>query len=211
MSLNWIVEGVPRAYEARRSRIHDVEPLWRAALVEALHNDGVLRQKATARRAQRAYSEIAEPSADRAPVLTAARIMTTPVLSLPADATLEQALALMRERELRHIPVTDGDGALVGMVSDRDLMRAGLVLPAPHDGPEGEHAGGAGDTLLSKVMSRRILTARPEGAVRDVAHVMVEERVSSVPVVDDGRLVGIITSTDILRAVVTHSPLDLWV
>lgn len=209
MSLNWIVEGVPRPYEVRRSRVRDVDPAWRTALIESLRNDGETRQRATAQRARRAYAEVEEAAAPRAQALTAEQLMTAPVLTLPGDAPLAQAMALMREREIRHVPVTDAGGSLIGMVSDRDLLRAGLA-PASPDGDDSPRP--AADSPLTDVMSRRVLTAPPSAPVRDVVHVMVDEHVSSIPVVEaSGRLVGIITSTDILRAVIAGSPLDLWV
>lgn len=220
MSLNWMVEGIPRPYEVRPSRAaRELDAAHRPAQPERARNDDDHPAPQAVRRARRAYADVEDQGASRQPALTAAHIMTAPVLTLPVDASVREALALMGARAIRHVLVTSAEGALVGLVSDRDLPR--LVVdplqgPAP-DSPVGADGSAPGhllpplDAELRAVMSTRLLTAPPDTHIREIAQVMVDERVSCVPVLDQDRLVGIVTSTDVLRAVVTRSPLDLWV
>lgn len=236
MSLNWIVEGIPRPYEVRPSRTaRPLDPLLRAKQAQRVRNDDDHPGPNVLRKARRVYAEAEDQTSDRRPAVTATHIMTTPVLTLPRDAPLREALELMRARTIRHVPVTGAAGALVGMVSDRDLPR---IVALEEEGGQGASPAGEGarpdgpdgaapiigpveqraapprrlDARLDAVMSTRLLTALPDTPIREVAQVMLDERVSCIPVLDaDGQLVGIITSTDILRAVITRSPLELWV
>jgi acetoin utilization protein AcuB len=92
---------------------------------------------------------------------------------------------LLQRRGIRHLPVLD-QGALVGIISDRD------VKTAMASGADMERLT-AGD-----VMTRDVLTTAPMFAVEEAARVMVTERISALPVTEAGRLVGIVTETDIL-------------
>ncbi|GMV39668.1 MAG: hypothetical protein AMXMBFR64_13840 [Myxococcales bacterium] len=219
MSLTWMVEGVPRPYEVRPSRsARELDAAHRAAQPERARKDDDHPAAQAVRRARRAYADVEDQAAARQPAVTAAHIMTSPVLTLPEDASVREALALMQARAIRHVPVTSAEGALVGLVSDRDLPRLVVEppeMPAP-DSPAGAEGSAPGhlppdlDAPLRAVMSTRLLTAPLDTPIREIAQVMVDERVSCVPVLDRDRLAGIVTSTDVLRAVVTRSPLELW-
>ena len=64
---------------------------------------------------------------------------------------------------------------------------------------------------LARVMSSRVLSATPATEIREIAHVMLDEQVRGIPILDSSRhLVGILTTSDILRAIVHRSPLELW-
>ena len=111
-------------------------------------------------------------------------IMKRAVLTVSPATTLAQALHLARERGIRHLPVVDGD-RLVGIVSDRDLKRA-LGLSTYED------------VRMGAIMTSGVRTAAPTFAVEDAARIMVTERISALPVTTEGRLVGLVTETDIL-------------
>ncbi len=124
-------------------------------------------------------------------------VMSKPVVSLPLTATLGDARALVRTRRFRHVPIVSATLHVAGIVSDRDLLREeGL----PEASPLREH------------MATPVLTADPDAPLRDVARVMLQERVGAMPVTDsEGRLVGIVTRTDLLRTLIVEGPIELWV
>ena len=132
--------------------------------------------------------------ADPQPVMTAAQLMSSPVLTADATWSLDRALSFMGEREVSHLPVLV-DGRLVGLVSDRDLLR--------HSEKE--------NTRVETVMSNRLLTARPDSNLWPVAKIMLAERVHCIIIVDaDGNLQGILTSLDLLGCMTHHAPIEVW-
>ena len=107
--------------------------------------------------------------------------------TIGSDQTLAQAHKIMRERNLRHLPVLRG-GKLIGVLSQRDLLftetLAGVDI----------HIDSVTDAMTPDVY-----TAHPEDAVRDVARVMAARKYGCAVVVENGRLLGIFTVTDALR------------
>lgn len=130
------------------------------------------------------------------PARLAEDIMTCGVETVEADERLDEALRRMKKGRFRHLPVADG-GRLVGILSDRD----GLQL-----GPEG-----AGLTV-EQAMSTELITAAPTTEIRALARAVVDHRISCLPVLDDdGFLVGIVTTVDLLRSMAHRAPVDLWI
>lgn len=129
--------------------------------------------------------------------------MTREVATVSPEATAVEALALCRERRIRHLPVLDSD-TLVGIVSDRDLRSA---TPALGDT---NRAAALEEIRARDVMSREVLTAFPDDPIEKAANVMRERKVGCLPVIGGGELVGIITSSDVMEALVhlvgAHEP-----
>ena len=132
--------------------------------------------------------------------------MTKRVLSLSGDDKVSKAWKIFIERRFRHLPIVSKDNKVVGILSDRDF----ISKPNSHLGavtaliPES-------DVLISGVMKTNIITAHPETEIRLIAKVMIERKIGSMPLIDEsGKLVGILTRTDILRAVVNNAPFELW-
>jgi acetoin utilization protein AcuB len=107
--------------------------------------------------------------------------MTPNPVTITGNMTAGQALAKMEEFHIRHFPVLDQGDALVGIVSEKDLLRAD---------PE---------TLVREVMTREVITVTEYTAMEEAARIMADHRISSLPVVRNGRLIGIITETDLFR------------
>jgi acetoin utilization protein AcuB len=130
--------------------------------------------------------------------ILAREVMTGPVVSLSPDADLVDAWKMICEKRFRHVPVVSQSGALVGIVSDRDvLLRAALIAAA-----ETAHKAHPGGTI-KEIMQTRVLTATPATEIRQIARVFFQERIGAMPVVDErGRLVGMITRSDVLRALI---------
>lgn len=157
------------------------------------------------RLAQQAYQQQAHQDIAPKPALLAQDLMTSPVTSLPSDRTLLEAWSVMKHKGIHHLPVTSVHGALVGMISDHDLLPYAQELESVNSpGPSAGHN-------LAHVMSSRVLSATPTTEIHEIARVMLDEHVSAIPILDSSRHpVGILSTSDILRAIAHQSPLELW-
>jgi len=130
-------------------------------------------------------------------------MMTYDVKVLTLDDTIETCLKMMQENKIRHIPVVDtaaeekGERHLVGIVSQRDVFRQ----ISPYLGKVGEEDSDskALKQPLTQIVTRKPETVSPQTKIQDMISIMVDNRIDSIPVVLDGDLVGIATSTDILK------------
>ena len=122
-------------------------------------------------------------------------VMHTDVVTVVPSATIAEAFRLTRARGIRHLPVVDG-GALLGIVSDRDLKRA--IPPSAMAAPAPELAA----LTVDRIMTRPVITTGPTVSVEEAGRVMVSEKISALPVTEGGRLVGIVTETDVVALLV---------
>jgi acetoin utilization protein AcuB len=124
--------------------------------------------------------------------------MSRGITTVRPESTLSAAARLMRDQKIRHLPVVDGVGDLVGILTARDLRQA---LFAPAVQAEGTNLPAVLDALtVGDVMTRGVVSVRAVASIRDAARMMHERRLGALPVVEGGRLVGILTETDVLRA-----------
>jgi acetoin utilization protein AcuB len=122
-------------------------------------------------------------------------VLTPSVVSIDPKTVLPDAVRLMRERGIRHLPVVE-DGRLVGIVSDRDLKRA---MASPATSLEVHELTYLLNRLeVGEIMTRTVITIGPMLPVEEAARLMVMEKVSALPVTEGDRLVGIVTETDVL-------------
>jgi acetoin utilization protein AcuB len=155
--------------------------------------------------AQQAYQQQAHQPPASQPALLAQDLMTSPVTWLPSDSTLLEAWTTMQHKGIHHLPVISGHGILVGMVSNHEL------LPYAHELESIDSPGPSAGHTLTRVMNSRVLSATPTTEVREIAHVMLDEQVNAIPILDSSsHLIGILTTSDILRAIVHRNPLELW-
>ncbi len=165
------------------------------------------QQESPGRRQQavEAYQSVEQLPQSRA-ALHAEQIMRSPVVTLAPEASVDEALALFRRRQVRHLPVVSADGQLVGMVSDRDILGhlAGVTENYRRQDPQD------GNTPVAGVMKSPVLTASPDTDVRYIARLFVEQRIGALPIVTDGELAGIIARSDVLSAVMRRYVLELW-
>ena len=122
-------------------------------------------------------------------------IMTREITTLAHDAMLLDAVMLMRSSGFRHVPVVNGD-KLVGLLSDRDVQRAAPSIFGKMT-PE-EYNRIFETTPIAKVMAKEPVTVSPAAPITDVVKMMHEQKFGSVPVVEGEKLVGIVTTTDLL-------------
>ncbi|MEX0959337.1 MAG: CBS domain-containing protein [Burkholderiales bacterium] len=126
-------------------------------------------------------------------------LMQTQVYTLQRNDKLLVADELMKQERIRHLPVLDEYGDLAGILSQRDLFR-GALLRALGYGSRAE------DLMLRSVavkeaMVEPVHTASPDTPLRDAAAKMLAHRIGCLPVVDNGKLVGMISESDMLRLV----------
>ena len=119
-------------------------------------------------------------------------IMNTEVVTLGPGNTIREALERMEDKKIRHLPIVDDKGEIVGIVSDRDLKEA---IPSSLIGKQDLSVY---DTLLSEIMTRDPLTGHPLDFVEEAAVIFYEHGIGCLPVVSAGKVVGIITETDLL-------------
>jgi CBS domain-containing membrane protein len=123
-------------------------------------------------------------------------MMGSPVTLKPED-TLDLANDVISLGRIRHIPVVE-DGRLIGLLSERDMLGAAA---ATIFGLKKSKSALLKTFLIKDVMKKKVVTVTLETPIKDAAHLMKENRIGCVPVVSAGALVGLVTTTDILRYV----------
>jgi acetoin utilization protein AcuB len=131
--------------------------------------------------------------------MTVRDLMTRQPVTIQPSETCQEAVRRMHAARVRHLPVVDGEGHLVGIVTDRDV-RHHLFSPAAYRDLGTVRV----DALLrqvpvSHIMSWPVITAGPDDDVPATAAVMLERKLGALPVVERERVVGIVTETDLLR------------
>ena len=125
-------------------------------------------------------------------------IMTGSPVTLKPEDTLDLANNVISLGRIRHIPVVE-DGRLIGLLSERDLMGAATIEIF---GLKQKRKSALLKTVLIKdVMKKRVISVKPDTPIKDAAPLMADKKIGCVPVVESGTLVGLLTTTDILRYV----------
>jgi CBS domain-containing protein len=126
--------------------------------------------------------------------MNARQLMTPEPLTVPVDTPLRAAVELMEEHEVRHLAVTGADARLLGIVSDRELMKAtGWLQPAVMEELE------IPLRTVREVLQPMPFTVSPDDDLHVVTERMLRWGIGCTPVVEDGHLIGMITETDLLR------------
>lgn len=117
--------------------------------------------------------------------------------TVSVDTPVTEALSLMRQKHIRRLPVVDKKGRLAGIVSEKDLLYAS---PSPATSLSVYEVG----YLLSKlkvkeVMSHDLITITSNAPIEKAACIMVDNKIGGLPVMEEGKMVGIITETDIFK------------
>jgi acetoin utilization protein AcuB len=141
-------------------------------------------------------------------VVYAEQIMSKNVETLLPSTPIPEAMRKVRQRRFRHFPIVDEKGKLMGIVSDRSLL-AHLVDQKTETW---EETWDLNNTPVSSILSRKVLTARPNASIREIAKILFDEHIGAMPILDDDEnLVGMITRSDILRAIIHYAPMQFWV
>jgi CBS domain-containing membrane protein len=124
-------------------------------------------------------------------------LMTERVFTLKARDDLEALYDLMDSRRVRHVPIVDNEGELVGLVTDRDLSRT--ALGAVEELPLSVERDILRRRRIRDIMVTEPDTIEPDAPLADAAEMLLENKVGCLPVVEGLHLVGIITEADFVR------------
>jgi acetoin utilization protein AcuB len=123
--------------------------------------------------------------------------MTRDPVTIRDDEGIDEGLKLMRDRKVRRLPVLDRHGRMIGIVADTDLLHA---APSPVSSLSVYEMHYLLARLkIKQVMTSPVITVNPDTPLEDAARIMVEKKIGGLPVIEDGKLVGIITETDIFK------------
>jgi CBS domain-containing protein len=144
-------------------------------------------------------------------------IMTTDVITVRAETTVGELADILAQNKISGVPVVDGEGRVLGMVSEADIilqdadlhfpyyiqfLESVIYLQSVHKFEERFRK--AFGTKVSEVMSGEVVAVSPETTVREVATLMADRNVNRLPVTENEKLVGIVTRGDIVRAIAEH-------
>jgi len=137
-------------------------------------------------------------------------IMTKNVISAAADTTVEQITALMMENHISAVPILNGDGTIIGLISEGDLMRrvegSGNAHKSWWLSLFSGHENSAQDFIVMRsrrvkdIMTRKVQVVAPDTPVADIARLLEEQRIKRVPVVENGKVVGIVSRGNLMQA-----------
>ena len=116
--------------------------------------------------------------------------MSSDLITIGKQASIQEAMALMKRESIRHLPVVDQQMKLVGWITDADLR--GVLIASMLE-----------ELTLEDVMIRKPFMVHPEMPLEEAARILLEKRVGGLPIVKDGTLVGVITTVDVLSAFIT--------
>ena len=193
--------AIPGLSAARRSRGIDQEggelgPEMRVFRRDN-HEDGQYQEAA------QAYRQMLRVSPERTPILHAYQSMSRDVMTLRPDTRVEDAWRQLAARGQGQAPVLDKTLRLVGLVSVQDLLTVINV--------EADTVRDILSRTVADVMTSPVVSTDPITDIRRVARVLLDYKLSGLPVVSEqAELVGILTRSDILRALVNDPPLSLW-
>ncbi len=123
-------------------------------------------------------------------MITIDEFMTPEPYTLRETDSIDDARKVMTEKHIRHIPVTDNDNHMLGLVTQRDVLAATGHGDVSHEGDS--------DIRLSDIMIRNVSSIHKTGSLRQAAMYLQSHKYGCLPVVSDDRLVGIITDTDFI-------------
>jgi CBS domain-containing protein len=110
------------------------------------------------------------------------------VVSVEPHRTLAEAIRTLSEKRIGAVVVMGADGALVGILSERDIIRA-----------LGELGGGALESAVSRSMTAKVVTCRPQTSIDELMEIMTTGRFRHVPVIENGRVAGIVSIGDVVK------------
>lgn len=157
-------------------------------------------------RAMDAYAAVEQSRKPQIPVLPAHQIMRSPVTTLPATATLNEAWAVMHREQIHYLVLLDEQNELVGVVNDRHLLQeaAGVGTLSKEEGID------LAKTPIQRLVRAPLVTASPDTDVRDIARVMLAQKVRAMPILDEeGELLGLVTRSDLMLGLANQN-LEVW-
>ncbi len=155
------------------------------------------------RQASQAYEKMERMEERKEPVFHAREIMSAPVITIEPEVTAADAWNRFNDAGVRNMPVVQGEGPMIGILSERELLKTLII----RDGKVEE----ARDIAVRDIMSAEVIATGPLTDIRRVAKAMLDQHVGLMPVVDEkAALIGVVTRSDILHAIIHHPGLSLW-
>ena len=134
------------------------------------------------------------------------RIMHTDLVTVTQDTTLVQARDIINEKQIKHLLVVDKKEALIGIISDRDLKQSWASPATALSAHELNYL--LVKLTVDMIMVKKIITIQPGTTIERAAQIMQENRISAIPVIEDKKLVGIITTTDVMEVLLVGIGFD---
>ena len=122
------------------------------------------------------------------------RVKGSRVWTIQEDQTVDEALRLLVHQRVGALPVLDDERRVAGIISERDIVRGCY-----------ENGRGLASTPVAWLMTRKVITAEPEAEINEIMEIMTVNRVRHVPVVREGRLQGIVSIGDVVKALLADS------
>lgn len=157
-------------------------------------------------RAMQAYAAVEQSKKKQIPLIPALQIMRSPVITLPATANLNEAWKLMTQEQIHYLILIDSAGDLAGVIDDRELLKeaAGVGELSKQKGVD------LATTQAIELVKAPLVTASEETDIRDIARVMLAQKVRVMPIVDaEGALLGLVTRSDLMLGLANQT-LEIW-
>ena len=126
--------------------------------------------------------------------------MSKNVYTVNSDSPLSEAVKILREKKIKHLPVVDKKHAVVGVLSDRDIKEYMPSKATTLDVFELHNV--LLETKVAKVMKKQVFTAKPDLPIEEAAMLMYDKNIGCLPIVENNKLVGIISDRDLFRVLV---------
>ena len=132
--------------------------------------------------------------------------MSRPAIVAPVTMVLPEARRLLQQHRIRRLPVMDAESRLIGIVTEGDINRVSESHVTDVRDYNLYHR--AGDLPIGEIMTRDPITATPDMPIIEVAQRLLDHRIGGVPVVEDARVVGVITESDLFRLIVASYQIE---
>ena len=194
---NFTAHGVHQALASQWRKVRATDPSRQVQELDLPKNlEGSLKGSQLEK-----YETQKDPSKERqkqSRIHRAKELMSTPVVSISPDQSIREAQDLLKEHGFHHLVAVDNKNLPVGLVSDRDLLQAQIQDPSL-------------DRPISQVMTKNLMVATPDTLLFEVAWALRAHRIHCLPViVETKELVGILTTGDILNALLKRADVELW-
>ncbi len=205
----WVNQGIVEPYVPRVShrnvpKVNPLAPSIPDKSLEVHPNDfQELKEHGFLPHKNYSYQEEESHKKSSKKIYYALDIMSKNVITISPDDSIDIAKKIFNEKKFRHLPITNPDKTLFGIVSERDILKQKLInLENPSSKV----------TIIKNLPIRKTLTAFPRTPIRDIAKIMFDERVGCIPILskEDYTIQGIVTRSDILKAIINMSILELY-
>lgn len=185
----------------RYSRIRDPQSAWASKAVDSRPADAssLLPQYNTKQAVL--SKELKRQAQVTQRALYAKHLMTSDPICIAPEQSAHEVSELLIQKGFHHLPVVDENNLLIGILSDRDLLRSRTLT-----------SNDSIDLKVSDIMSNKVFAATGDTLIFEIAHLMLTEKINALPIIQrQNHLIGILTTSDILKGLIRRAPIELWV